>query len=84
MNNDKIPFERLRKVLLDLGFVETAIPGPYLFFRHPPSDTIFAYRAYRPRDSVLWHDFVTTRRQLDERGLLDADTFEALLHEAPV
>jgi hypothetical protein len=84
MKNDQVPFERLRKVLLDLGFEEKAIPGPYLLFRHTSSGTLLPYRAYQPRDSVLWHDLVMTRKQLDARGLLDEDTFETLLHETPV
>ena len=84
MKNDRIPFDRLRKILLDLGFVETAIPGPYWYFEHSPSGTILAYRAYQPGESLSWHDLVSTRRQLDERGVLEADEFEALLHKAAV
>jgi hypothetical protein len=84
MKNDQIPFKRLRKVLLDLGFVETAIAGPYWHFQHSPSGTVLVYRQYQAGDGVSWHDLVTTRRQLDERGLLEGDEFEALLHKTLV
>jgi hypothetical protein len=84
MKNDKVSFERLRSVLLDRGFVETAIAGPYLLFQHSPSETVLVYREYQPGEGVSWHDLVTTRRQLDERGLLEASEFETLLHKTPV
>lgn len=84
MKNDRIPFENLRKILLDIGFVESEIAGPYLLFEHSPSETVLIFRQYQPGDGVSWHDLVTTRRQLDERGLLEASDFEALMHKAPV
>jgi hypothetical protein len=84
MTNDQVPFGRLRQVLLDLGFVEAAVPGPYLLFEHAPSGTLLPYREYQPGDNVTWADLVMTRRLLDERGLLDADALEAVLHKTPV
>ena len=35
MTNNQIPFTRLRNILHDLGFEETAIPGPYRFSSTP-------------------------------------------------
>jgi len=84
LKNDKVSFECLRKVLRDLGFVETVVPGPYLLFEHSPSGTLLPYRAYKADDSVSWADLVMTRRLLDERGLMEAEEFEALLQKAPV
>jgi hypothetical protein len=83
MTNNQIPFARLRNILHDLGFVETTIPGPYRFFQHSPSGTVLVYRGYQPVDPVSWHDLITTLRQLDERGILEADDFEAILHKTP-
>ncbi len=71
-------------MLLDLGFVETLVPGPYLLFEHSPSGTLLPYRAYEPGDNVSWADLVMTRRVLDERGILEEREFEALLDKAPV
>jgi hypothetical protein len=82
--NDNIPFSHLRKVLLNLGFVETLIPGPYFRFKHAPSETLLFYRDYQPDDLITWADHVKTRKFLDERGVLEADEFEALLHNMPV
>jgi hypothetical protein len=79
--NNQVPFTRLQHILHDLGFEETAIAGPYRYFQHAASGTVLVYREYQPADPVSWHDLVTTRRQLDERGLLDAADFEALLRK---
>jgi hypothetical protein len=84
MKNNQVPFDRLRKILRDLGFTETAIAGPYLYFEHPPSDTILVYHNYRPTEEVSWADEVKTRKFLDLKGLLEADDFDALLHKEPV
>jgi hypothetical protein len=80
MQNDQIPFSHLRKVLLDLGFVESVVPGPYRLFEHVPSETLLFYRDYRPGDSISWADHVKTRKFLDERGILEPDDLEARLH----
>jgi hypothetical protein len=84
MNNDQVPFDRVRKVLLDLGFVERRVRDKYLLFEHAPSGTLLPYRDYKRDDSMSWQDLAMTRRQLDERGLLEAANFEALLHQTPV
>jgi hypothetical protein len=87
MKNDQIPFERVRKILLDLGFVETRIPGPYgpySYFKHAPSETILVYRDYQPGESITWGDHVKTQKFLDLNGLLEADDFEDRLHQTPV
>jgi hypothetical protein len=81
-NNETIPFRRLRSVLLDLGFTESVVPtGPFWFFEHAPSNTVFVFRNYRPADHITWADHVAARKLLDEKGLLAADDFEELLHK---
>jgi hypothetical protein len=84
MKNDAIRFDSLRRLLRDLGFVETVVTGPYLLFEHSPSGTLLPYRAYQAGDSVSWADLVMTRRLLDERGIMDEEEFQSLLHKAPV
>jgi hypothetical protein len=83
-NHDHIAFSHLRKILLDLGFVETIVPGPYFRFEHSPSGTLLLYRDYQPNELITWADHIKTRKFLDERGILEADEFETLLHRAPV
>ena len=84
MKNDNIRFDCVRKLLVDLGFVETVVSGPYLLYEHSPSGTLLPYRAYQPGDTMSWADLVMTRRLLDERGIMDEEEFESLLHKAPV
>jgi hypothetical protein len=84
MKHDTIRFECVRKVLLDLGFAETVVPGPYLLFEHSPSGTLLPYRAYQPGDSASWTDLAMTRRLLNERGIMDEEEFESLLHKVAV
>ena len=82
-NHDHITFCHVRKILLDLGFEETIVPGPYYRFEHSASGTLLLYRDYRPNDLITWADHVKTRKFLDERGILEADEFEALLSKTP-
>jgi hypothetical protein len=89
-----LPFKSLRKLLLDLGFTEHVVDGnqlakgygaqgrKYLAFDHPESDTIFLFRFYQPQDKVSMADLVDVRKQLDWRGLLSEDTFDASLKKA--
>jgi hypothetical protein len=77
-----LPFETLRKLLLDLGFVEKVGPNSSLVFGHVPSGTVFLFRHYRPQDKTSMMDLVGVRKQLDLRGLLGEDAFDALLRKA--
>ena len=84
MHNKKVPFRHLRQFLLDLGFSESRLPTSGFVFAHEPSDTLLFYRPYEPDETVNPGDVMTTRRFLDERGLLDADEFEEALEKTPV
>ncbi len=79
MLSSDLPFSRLRSVLLELGFVERMVDGKYLGFYHSVSDTLFVFRAYRPQDKVTLADLVSVRKQLDWRGLLNEEAFNASL-----
>jgi hypothetical protein len=72
-------FVKLQSVLLELGFVQRVIDGKYLGFNHAASDTLFAFRAYRPQDKVSLADLVSVRKQLAWRGLLSEEAFDASL-----
>jgi len=78
----EIPFARLQSVLLDLGFVERVIDGKYIGFYHAESDTLFAFRMYRPQDKVSLADVASVRKQLAWRNLLSEEAFEASLCKA--
>jgi hypothetical protein len=78
----EFPFTKLRSVLLDMEFVERVIDGKYLGFYHAGSDTLFAFRMYRPQDKVSLADLVSVRKQLAWRGLLSEEAFDATLCKA--
>jgi hypothetical protein len=77
-----LPFAKLRSALLDLGFVERVIDGKYLGFYHAESNTLFAFRMYRPEDKVSLADLLSVRKQLAWRGLLTEEAFDASLYKA--
>jgi hypothetical protein len=80
--NNAIPFAAVADLLKGLGFVETTLPQSHLCFEHASSQTILVYRPYRPADVVTPGDLAKTRRFLDEKGLLPAETFESRLAAA--
>jgi hypothetical protein len=75
-------FAALRRLLLDLGFVEKVVPASHVLLEHAPSGTVLVFRPYRPQEKVSLPDLVSVRTQLDERGLLAADALENLLRKA--
>jgi hypothetical protein len=77
-----IPFAKVRALLLSLGFDERVIEGKHLGFYHAASDTLFAFRLYRPRDMVSRLDLADIRKQLDLRGMLGEEAFDAALRKA--
>jgi hypothetical protein len=79
---DNLPFAKLRRLLLDLGFTERVIDGKYLGFSLAPSKCFFAFRMYRPQDNVTNTDLLGVRSQLDWRGLLNEQAFDAALRKA--
>jgi hypothetical protein len=82
MKTSNVPYATLRQLLLDLGFDETIIPGSHILWRHDPSDTLFMFRLYRPQDHITMVCLLSTRKHLDEGGLLSAESFDARLRQA--
>ena len=78
----------MRKLLRELGFEEKTVPQsadnpvPGIAFHHVESDCFFAFRPYRPQDRVSMMDFIGVRSQLDWRGLLSEQAFDAALRKA--
>jgi len=82
MRTSTLSFAALRRLLLDLDFQEKVLPSSHIAFFHKPSDTLIPLRAYQPQDLVSVADILGVRSQLDLRGLLDADAFDAHLRKA--
>lgn len=73
---------RLRRFLLDLGFSEVPDEQGHRF-EHPASGTILLFRSYKLREKVHMPDLIAMKSQLDWRGLLPADAFDASLQKTP-
>jgi hypothetical protein len=74
-----ITYERLERLLSDLGFVKRRLPERGLVFDHATSDTLLFLPDGRPGDLVRPAHLMAARRTLEERGLLTADAFENML-----
>jgi hypothetical protein len=82
MSLNDLPFAKLRRLLLDLGFTERVIDGKYFGFTHAESGCFFAFPLYDPQERVSNSDLVGVRSQLDWRGLLGEEAFDAALRKA--
>lgn len=81
MQTSDLSFSGLRQLLLDLDFAEKTGPRSARVFEHAPSETVFVFRHYSSSEKVNWPDLLSVRKQLDERGLLAADSFDQLLRK---
>ena len=77
-----VTYGRLRRVLTELGFKETRREQG-VSLKHPKSDTLFLFRPYREDDRMQFGELSFVRKQLDERGLLEPESFEAMLEQTP-
>jgi hypothetical protein len=83
MQTSELPFSVLRRLLLDLDFSERVGPRSAIVFEHAPSDTMFVFRHYALDEKVNWPDYLSVRKQLDERGLLAQASFDQALQKTP-
>ena len=81
MSPNHLAFAKLRRLLLDLGFGERLIDDKYLGFTHAGSGCFFAFPLYGPQERVSNTDLVGVRSQLDLRGLLSEEAFDAALRK---
>jgi hypothetical protein len=78
----RISYGQLRKVLLEMGFRETRRDNG-IALKHAKSGTVFLFRPYGPRDRIQPAEIFLVTQELDARGLLEPESFEALLTRAP-
>ncbi len=81
MRNNAISFATLERVLEGLGFVKAQTAGPQQVFEHAPSHSVFLFRAYKPRERVTTADLMEVRKILDEKGIIEPDALEGMLHQ---
>jgi hypothetical protein len=82
MKTSSVTFDELRRLLLDLRFVETS-GDDFWRFEHPETETVFLFRHYALSEKVAMHDIASTRMHLDWRGLLSASAFDDSLAKTP-
>ena len=78
----RITYGQLRKVLSDMGFREIRRDDG-VALKHAKSDTVFLFRPYEPTDRMQSAEIFLVTQELDARGLLEPESFEALLTRAP-
>jgi hypothetical protein len=77
-----ITYGQLRTVLSAMGFRETRKTHG-IALKHASSDTLFLFRPYQEGDRMQFAEIEHVRFMLDQRGLLEPESFEALLTVAP-
>jgi hypothetical protein len=77
-----ITYGQLRTVLTGLGFRESRSKEG-VALQQRKSDTIFLFRPYEETDRVKAAEVSFIRKVLDERGLLEPESFDTLLTLAP-
>jgi hypothetical protein len=65
-----------------MGFRETRKTDA-IALKHAPSDTLFLFRPYQESDRMQFAEIDHVRFMLDQRGLLEPESFEILLTKAP-
>lgn len=73
-----VTYGHLRTLLQELGF-EEARRSQGIALKHPRTDTVFLFRPYADHDAVTSAEVFIVGKMLDERDLLEPESFEALL-----
>ena len=82
MKTSSVSFAQLRRLLLDLQFVEFRT-NDYWRFEHPVSGVVMLFRPYTANDHVTVQDLASARMHLDWRGLLSGTMFDDSLTKFP-
>ncbi len=78
----RVTYGQLRKVLSAMGFREIKKPEG-VALKHAKSDTLFVFRPYEDSEPMQFAEIDQVRFMLDQRGLLEPESFTALLTKAP-
>lgn len=78
----RITYGQLRTVLLDLGFREIRRENG-IALKNAKADSVFLFRPYETTDFVQPAEIFVVTQQLDARGLLEPESFEAILTRTP-
>lgn len=78
--NDSISYQQLETLLAQLGFRQSTLPSSNIMHRHESSDTFFVFPPHRPQERVPITSIIGTRKVLVDRGLIDAERWEEMVH----
>jgi hypothetical protein len=78
----QVTYRQLRTVLSAMGFQESRKPQG-VALKHSRSGTLFLFRPYQDNDHLQVAEVGHVRAMLEQRGLLEPESFEALLRKAP-
>jgi hypothetical protein len=80
--NQRVTYGQLRDVLTGLGFHETC-RDEGAAFKHQSSDTTLLFRPHADSDALSSGEVFVVQHMLDEKGLLEPESFEVLLARTP-
>jgi hypothetical protein len=83
MNNKKVTFQQLRRVLLGLGYGETQLEDRVVF-RHPDTELFVILPRLRPSEVVQPIDLLSVQNALANGGIVPKDAFESLFEREPL
>ena len=78
----QITFAQLARTLSDMGFVKNRSNGSHVVFEYSPTKPVVVLPAHDPNSEVDLAHLAAVRRTLADSGLVDRDSFDALLVEA--
>ncbi len=76
----KITFDTVHRLLDRLGFVQIPAQKSAILFEHKASDTLLVFRPHKRRESIDPVTLSVVRKMLDEKGLLNREEFDEVLH----
>lgn len=83
VKKSNIRFAQLRAFFEGMGFTATREKRGWRI-EHLPTGTVFIFRPYRSNELVYAPDLFLIRSQLDARGIVAEDEFDASLTKTPV
>lgn len=78
----RVTYGQLRTVLREFGFKEIRRENG-VALQHKKADILFLFRPYEDDDRISPAELLLVTQMLDDRGLLEPESFETLLTRAP-
>jgi hypothetical protein len=79
MTPENITYADLEWLLTEVGFSAGNTTGDHRLFEYPAFDSVILLPGRRPDESVAAAHLVGVRKNVTEKGIIDARTFDAML-----